>query len=128
MPSVSEAVKANALLPVARSGDLIMFLTLLGSVAAALAIGQYFGDLAFAFTCSAVLLTLGSVALFAARGRSPARLAVTAVSRSITTGSDLTASIREQARQAKSDMDSSSFANSPSSGFRVSIAHVGVVA
>ncbi|MFM0500722.1 methyl-accepting chemotaxis protein [Paraburkholderia caffeinilytica] len=54
-----------------------MYLTLLGSVAAALAIGQYFGDLAFALTCGAVLLTVGSVAFFAARGRWAARLALT---------------------------------------------------
>jgi methyl-accepting chemotaxis protein len=65
------------LLQIARSGDLVMYLTLLGSTAAALAIGQYFGALALAAGCGAALLLLASVAFFTMRGQLLSRVILT---------------------------------------------------
>ncbi|CAN5894626.1 hypothetical protein BH11PSE8_BH11PSE8_39460 [soil metagenome] len=53
---------------VARTGDLVMLATLMGSAVAAVAIGQYFETLGLALTCSAALLALGGAVFFAARG------------------------------------------------------------
>ncbi|WP_428423912.1 methyl-accepting chemotaxis protein [Methylibium sp.] len=61
-----KACKAD-LLNVARLGNLVMYLTLFGEAAAALAIGQYFDGGTLAFVGSAILLAIGSVAFFTAR-------------------------------------------------------------
>ena len=73
----NEHSKAD-LLNVARLGDLVMYLTLFGETAAALAIGQYFDDEALALGCSAILLAIGSAVFLAARGRLAARVILTA--------------------------------------------------
>jgi len=51
------------------SGDAILLLTLFGSAAAALAIGQYYGGMGLALTATALLLAAGCGAFFMARGR-----------------------------------------------------------
>jgi methyl-accepting chemotaxis protein len=56
------------LVAIARLGDLVMFITLLASAAAALAIGDYYTDLQLALGASAVLILFGGMAYFTARG------------------------------------------------------------
>ncbi len=62
---------------IARSGDLVLYITLLVSLAAALAIGDYFGDLPLALIGSGMVFVFGSAAFFAARGSVLARIVLT---------------------------------------------------
>ena len=73
----SARVGADDLRSVARTGDWVMFLTLFVSAAAAVAIGQHFGELGTALAWSAGLLALGAGAFFGARGRPAAQLLLT---------------------------------------------------
>ena len=62
----------------ARSADLVMLLTLFGQGLAALAIGQYYGELGLAGLGCAVLLALGLAAFVAGRGGAMAWVGLTA--------------------------------------------------
>jgi len=78
-PSTADTSPAQAtdLIGVARTADLVMLVTMWGSAAASLAIGQYFGNLELAFAGSAALLLMGCAAFFMARGTLLARVVLT---------------------------------------------------
>lgn len=62
----------------ARFGDLVMLLTMLAAAAAALAIGDTYGQFGLALGASALLLALGCAAYFVGRGRTLAWTTLTA--------------------------------------------------
>ncbi len=62
---------------IARLGDLILVLTLLGSSAAAAAIGAYYGNLTLAASVGGPLLLAGGAAFFGWRGRTMAGVVLT---------------------------------------------------
>ncbi|MEY8878283.1 MAG: methyl-accepting chemotaxis protein [Leptothrix sp. (in: b-proteobacteria)] len=64
-----QTLAATDLIHIARIGDRVMLLTLVGSALAALAIGQLYGDLRLALLGSAALLGVGGAAYGAARGQ-----------------------------------------------------------
>ena len=58
----------SGLVTVARFGDLVMYVTLFGQAAAAIAIGQYFGGTGLALGASAALIGLATAAFMLCRG------------------------------------------------------------
>lgn len=71
-------MEAAALTPIFRAADGVMYLTLLGSLAVALAIGWIYDGFVLAMVADMVLLVSASLAFFLARGRWPARVVLTA--------------------------------------------------
>jgi methyl-accepting chemotaxis protein len=69
MPSMQNAtLKISALDDISRHGDRILMISLAGSVVAALAIGQYYGQLGLALGAGLLLAALGTAAFVTARG------------------------------------------------------------
>jgi methyl-accepting chemotaxis protein len=66
--SIAPGSQRADLAQIARQGDWVMLLTLVASAVAALAIGQYYGDVSLALMGSLVLLGAGAGAFYAARG------------------------------------------------------------
>ncbi len=76
--ATSTALSAHpGLTEIARLGDLIMLITLLGSGAAAAAIGSYYGNLTLAGLVGGPLVLLGGAAFLGWRGRTPAGVVLT---------------------------------------------------
>jgi methyl-accepting chemotaxis protein len=74
---VASRDKDAALESVYRAADGVMYLTLLGSLGVALAIGRTYHELALAFACDVLLLIMGTAAFVMARGRWPSQVVLT---------------------------------------------------
>jgi methyl-accepting chemotaxis protein len=81
-PKTSQSASPNQdrtdLQEIARFGDLVMLITMFAAAAAALAIGDTYGQFGLALGASALLLTVGCAAFFAGRGHALGWVTLTA--------------------------------------------------